>query len=305
MTSAPSNAPTFHDALVRFAGPTSSGDASVHFVSAGKPGSPAIILLHGYPSSSYQFRDFIPLLSDAYHVIAPDLPGFGLTTVPPDFDYTFENLAAVISAWISTLNLDRYALYIFDYGAPVGLQIAMANPGKVAAIVSQNGNAYEEGFGPDFWAPIFKLWDEGNPAAVRQLIQDNALTLAATKFQYVSGTPDQDLALLNPASWHFDYLQNIAGAASSKRQLDLFYDYRNNVKKYPAFQQYFRESKVPILAVWGKGDPCFIPAGAEAFRRDSPSAVVESVDAGHFALETKRWEIASIMRQWLTSIRYQ
>lgn len=303
---ATSAAPTFKDVPVSFTGTTSSGNASVHYVSAGDPSLPTIVLLHGFPSSSYQYWEFMPLLADSYHVVAPDLPGFGLTTVAEDFDYTFDNLAAVISAWLYQIDITSFAVYIFDYGAPVGLRIAMqqAKNGGVKAIITQNGNAYKEGFGEAFWQPIFSLWKNSNSKSDRDAITRNVLTLATTKFQYTQGTPERDFALLNPSSWHFDYLQNIAGELNAKHQLDLFFDYRKNVDLYPTFQKYFRDSQVPILAVWGRGDPAFIPAGAEAFRKDCPSVVIEFVDAGHFALETKRWEIAKITREWLKRINY-
>ncbi|KAF2173790.1 hypothetical protein M409DRAFT_62047 [Zasmidium cellare ATCC 36951] len=297
--------PTYHDTPVNFSGPTSSGNATVHYVEAGSPSFPTVLLLHGFASSSYQYREFIPLLSDSYHVLAPDIPGFGLTTVPDNFNYTFDNLAAVITAWILALNLSPFALYIFDYGAPVGLRFAIQHPDKIKAIISQNGNAYNEGFGQPFWQPVFNLWNSSNAEAEREVIRNSVLTLETTKYQYTEGVPEADYPLLNPSAWTFDYLQNIAGENNTEHQVDLFYDYRTNPGTYyPKFHEYFRNSKVPILAVWGKGDPAFIPPGAEAFKQDSPDAVVRFVDSGHFALETKRWEIARIMRGWLTSIGY-
>ena len=269
------------------------------------PFSTNSLLLHGFPSSSTQFRNLIPLLSQRYHILAPDLPGFGLTTVPEDFAYTFDNLAAVTSAWIAALALPSFALYIFDYGAPVGLRIALQRPDKVKAIISQNGNAYDEGFGKDFWAPIFALWESSNAEPNREMLQDNILTLPTTKFQYVAGVPTADLPWIDPAlTYHHDYLSNLTGEANAKHQLDLFYDYRNNVKQYPQFQEYFRKSQVPILAVWGKGDPAFVPAGADAFKKDSPGATIRFVDAGHFALETKAGEIAGLMLSWLSKIEF-
>lgn len=225
------------------------------------------------------------------------MPGFGLTTVPEDFNYTFDNLAAVISAWILSLDLSDFVMYIFDYGAPVGLRFAIEHPDTIKAIVSQNGNAYNEGFGEPFWKPVFNLWNSSNAEAEREVIKKDVLSLAATEYQYTEGFPKADYPLRNPESWTFDYLLNIAGENNTQHQLDLFYDYRTNPGTYYAkFQEYFRHSKVPILAVWGKGDPAFIPPGAEAYKKDSPGAVVRFVDAGHFALETKRWEIARIMK---------
>lgn len=240
--------PTYYDTNVTFTGPTSSGNATVHWVTAGAPNLPTILLLHGFPTSSYQHREFIPLLSDSYHMIAPDLPGFGLTTVDDDFNYSFDNLAAVITAWLQTLALTSFALYIFDYGAPVGLRIATAHPDWVKALISQNGNAYNEGFGQEFWAPVFNLCNSSNAEADRQVLRENLLTLAGTEYQYTAGFPESDLHLRNPSSWHFDYLQNIAGPKQTEIQVDLFYDYRTNVEAYPGFHQYFRDSEVPILA---------------------------------------------------------
>lgn len=297
--------PAYHSTPVDFSGPTSSGNASVHYIEAGAPNLPTVLLLHGFPSSSYQYRDFIPLLSDSYHVLAPDLPGFGLTTVPKDFNYTFGNLAAVISSWILSLDPKPFAMYIFDYGAPVGLRFAIKHPEKVKAIISQNGNAYNEGFGQPFWQPVFDLWNSSNGESEREVVKNGVLTLGATKYQYTEGVPQADESLLNPSSWNFDYLQNIAGEENTQHQLDLFYDYRTNPEiYYPKFQEYFRSSKVPILAVWGKGDPAFIPPGAEAYKRDSPGATVRFVDAGHFALETKRWEVARIVKGWLSGVGF-
>ncbi|GAM91153.1 hypothetical protein ANO11243_092000 [Dothideomycetidae sp. 11243] len=300
-----SQLPQYHDTAVNFeAHGGKSGKATVHYVTAGSSSSPTLLLLHGFPSSSTQFRHIIPMLSDSYHVLAPDLPGFGLTEVPDDFEYTFDNLAAVIKAWIAELKLKNMAIYIFDYGAPTGLRIAKENPDNVKAIISQNGNAYKEGFGQDFWAGIFKLWETQDSSDARKVLEDNVLTLGTTKFQYTQGVPESDLSLLDPQAWHSDYNQNLVGAKNAKRQLDLFYDYRKNVDLYPGFQQYFRDSKVPILAVWGKGDPAFIPPGAEGFKKDSPNAQVHFVDAGHFALETKREEIVEKIREFLKGVKF-
>lgn len=295
--------PTHHDVNVSFTGSTSSGNASVHYIEAGHSTLPTLILYHGFPSSSYQYRDFIPILASDYHVLAPDFPGFGLTTVASDFNYTFDNLAAVTSAWLDEMEVENYGMYIFDYGAPIGMRVALEHPEKVKAIVSQNGNAYVEGFGRPFWQPVFDLWNSSNSAAARDVLIKNVLTLETTEYQYTAGFPEKDLVLRNPESWHFDYLQNVAGSDNQKHQLDLFYDYRTNVEQYPKWQQYFRSSGVPILAVWGKNDPAFIYSGAKKFE-ELPNAMVRFVDAGHFALETKRWEIARIMKGWLSGIGY-
>lgn len=194
-------------------------------------------------------------------------------------------------------------MYIFDYGAPVGLRLALANPSSIKAIISQNGNAYVEGLGHPFWDPIEALWAEPSPQNY-ETVRNGVLTLAATKYQYTSGVPSHDLPLVNPAAYTYDYLENVQTAGDQDRQLALFYDYRTNVAMYPAFQAYFRESQVPLLAVWGKNDPAFVPAGAEAFRRDLPGAEVRFVDAGHFALETKVEEIAEETLLFLRRIGY-
>ena len=282
---------------------TITPNTSISYISAGSPTLPTLLLLHGFPSSSNQFRNLIPLLSTTYHVLAPDLPGFGLTTYPPDYDFTFDNLAHTISAFLAALNVGTYAMYIFDYGAPVGLRLALANPSSVKAIISQNGNAYVEGLGHPFWDPIEALWDDPSPRNY-ETVREGVLTLGSTVYQYTSGVPPRDLPLVNPAASTYDYLQNLQTPADQGRQLALFYDYRTNVAAYPAFQAYFRESQVPLLAVWGKNDPAFVAAGAEAFTRDLPRAEVKFVDAGHFALETKVEEIARETLRFLGGVVY-
>ncbi|KAF4464480.1 Epoxide hydrolase [Fusarium albosuccineum] len=278
-------APTYHNV-------TLDSGVNMHYFEAGSAHNPTLLLLHGFPSSSSQFRDLAPLLAPKYHIIAPDFPGYGQTTAPASFDYTFDNLADATLALLTALQIASYAMYVFDYGAAVGWRLALANPSAITAIISQNGNAYNSGFGPPFWEPIMKTWTTSNSAPARKWLRENYLTLAATKMQYTAGFPAKDQELINPADWTLDYLQNEAGKANQERQLDLFYDYRKNVDGYPAVHEYFRSSQVPLLAIWGKGDPIFIPAGAEAFKKDLPNAVVKFVDAGHFALQTKRWEIA-------------
>ena len=283
----------FNSTTVYASIPLSDG-TNVSYVSAGGHHLPTLVLFMGFPSSSNLFRNLIPLLSTSYHVIAPDFPGFGLTTSPAEYVFTFDNLAATISLFLTALNVTKYSMYIFDYGAPVGLRLAVKSPESVKAIVSQNGNAYVEGFGHPFWDPIMALWNETNPNSVadREFLRDNVLTLAGTKMQYTTGVPAEDLKLLDPVSYTYDYLSNLVGTEKQNHQLDLFYDYRINVAQYPTFQEYFRTSQVPLLAIWGKGDPAFIPPGAEAFKKDLPNAIVKFVDAGHFALETKVREIA-------------
>ena len=281
---------------------TLTPNTTVSYISAGSPTLPTLLLLHGFPSSSNQFRNLIPRLSATYHVLAPDLPGFGLTTYPSDYDFTFDNIALTISAFLTALNIATYAMYIFDYGAPVGLRLALANPSSIKAIISQNGNAYVEGLGHPFWDPIEALWAEPSTQNY-EVVRSDVLTLEATAYQYTAGVPPDDLPLVDPAAYTYDFLKNVQTQADQERQLALFYDYRTNVAKYPAFQAYFRESQVPLLAVWGKNDPSFVPAGAEAFKKDLPRAEV-FVDAGHFALETKVEEIAAETLKFLNTTGY-
>jgi pimeloyl-ACP methyl ester carboxylesterase len=268
---------------------------SVFYREAGPANAPVVLLLHGFPTSSIQYRELIPRLADRYRVIAPDLPGFGFTVVPAErkYNYSFDALARTITAFTDVLKLSRYALYVFDYGAPTGFRVAMARPERVMAIVSQNGNAYEEGLG-DAWAPIRRYWmtpSEENREAVRK-----ELTAEGLRWQYVVGAPDENA--IDPVGYTLDAAM-IERPGNMDIQLDLFLDYANNVKLYPAFQEYFRKSKPPLLAIWGKNDPFFIPPGAEAFRRDIPNAIVKFLDTGHFALETHVEEIVLAMRELL------
>lgn len=282
---------------------TVAPNTTISYISAGSPKLPTLLLLHGFPSSSNQFRNLIPLLSGTYHVIAPDLPGFGLTTYPIDYVFTFDNLALTIGAFLNILSISSYAIYIFDYGAPVGLRLALANPSSIKAIISQNGNAYVEGLGHPFWEAIETLWTDPSPENY-ETVRTGVLTLAATEYQYKAGVPASDLPLIDPAAWTYDYLANVQTPADQDHQLALFRDYGINVDRYPEFQAYFRESQVPLLAVWGKGDPAFVPAGANAFKKDLPKAEVKFLDAGHFALETKVGEIAGEILKFLKGIGY-
>ncbi len=268
---------------------------TVFYREAGAPDAPVILLLHGFPTSSFQYRELIPRLADRYRVIAPDLPGFGFTEVPAErhYKYSFDALAKTILAFTDALQLKRYALYVFDYGAPTGFRLAMAHPERVTAIVSQNGNAYEEGLG-DAWAPIRRYWSE--PTAANREVVRNALGPEGIRYQYTEGVPNPDV--IAPEGYTLDSAM-IARPGNMDIQLDLFLDYANNVKLYPAFQEYFRKSKPPLLAIWGKHDPFFIPPGAEAYKRDNPNATVQFLDTGHFALETHVEEIALAMRQFL------
>ncbi|WP_353061930.1 alpha/beta hydrolase [Tunturibacter psychrotolerans] len=268
----------------------------VFYREAGPADAPVVLLLHGFPASSFQYRELIPRLADKYRVIAPDLPGFGFTEVPEkrQYKYSFDALAETMAAFTDALGLKRYALYVFDYGAPTGFRLAMAHPERVTAIVSQNGNAYEEGLG-DAWAPIRRFWSDPS-AANREEVRKAAVSFEGIKFQYVHGVPNPEA--IKPEGYWLDYaLVNRPG--NTDIQLDLFLDYANNVKLYPKFQEYFRKSKPPLLAIWGKNDPFFIPPGAEAYKRDIPNATIQFLDTGHFALETHVEEIATAVRELL------
>jgi pimeloyl-ACP methyl ester carboxylesterase len=268
----------------------------VFYRAAGDPSAPAVLLLHGFPTSSFMFRELIPRLADRYRVIAPDLPGFGFTEVPVErkYTYSFEALAGTIEAFTEALRIKRYALYVFDYGAPTGFRLAMTHPERVAAIISQNGNAYEEGLG-DAWGPIRKYWAKPT-AENREVIRQNVLTLEGTRWQYTHGVAIPES--IAPESYTLDTAL-MERPGNKEIQLDLFLDYASNVKLYPKFQQYLRRSKPPLLAIWGKNDPFFVPAGAEAFRKDLPTAQVQFLDTGHFATETHVSEIATAMREFL------
>lgn len=261
----------------------------VFYREAGDPSAPVMLLLHGFPSSSHMFRDLIPLLAAHYRVIAPDLPGFGFTEVPEarGYSYSFDNLALTMGHFVDALKLTRYALYVFDYGAPVGFRLAVAQPQRVSALVSQNGNAYLEGLG-DAWAPIRAYWAEPT-AANREVIRNAVLSLEGTRYQYLHGVEKPELVA--PESWMLDLLL-MQRPGNDDIQLDLFLDYRNNLTLYPQFQAFFKTAQVPTLVIWGKHDPFFIPPGAHAYKTDNPNAVVELLDTGHFALETHAEHIA-------------
>jgi pimeloyl-ACP methyl ester carboxylesterase len=267
----------------------------IFYREAGRAESPALLLLHGFPTSSHMFRNLIPLLADRYHVVAPDLPGFGFSEAPPRerFPYTFENLSAVVAVFAEVIGLKRYAMYVFDYGAPVGFRLALNHPQQVLALVSQNGNAYEEGLS-EGWNPIQRYWRE--PTAAHRSALREFLKLDMTKFQYVHGVSDE--ALVAPESYTLDAAL-LARPGNDEIQLDLFLDYASNVALYPRFQEYFRAKQPPLLAVWGKNDPFFLPLGAEAFKRDNRNAEVHFYNTGHFALETHVDEIAAAIRNFL------
>jgi pimeloyl-ACP methyl ester carboxylesterase len=271
---------------------------NVFYREAGPADAPVVLLLHGFPTSSFQYRELIPRLAGRYRVIAPDLPGFGFTEVPPErnYKYSFAAIAKTIEAFTDALGLKRYALYVFDYGAPTGLRLALAHPERVTAIVSQNGNAYEEGLG-DAWEPIQKYWRDPTPEN-REALRP-VLSLEGIRWQYTHGVPDP--GAIAPEGYTLDAAM-IERPGNADIQLDLFLDYANNVKLYPAFQEYFRKSKPPLLAIWGRNDPFFIPPGAEAFQRDNPNATVQILETGHFALESHVEEIAARMREFLDGV---
>ncbi|TCP36640.1 pimeloyl-ACP methyl ester carboxylesterase [Sphingomonas sp. BK235] len=271
------------------------GEVEMFYREAGPADAPVVLLLHGFPSASHMFRDLIPHLADRYRVIAPDLPGFGQTKAPPrgSYAYTFDALAETVGGFVEALGLTRYALYIFDYGAPVGLRLALAHPERVSAIVSQNGNAYLEGFS-DGWGAWQAYWREPS-AANREACRDSLAPATIRDWQYGTGA---DPTRLSPDGYELD-IAYMARPGAEEIQLDLILDYRSNVALYPAFQDYFRTHRPPLLAVWGRHDPAFVPAGAAAYRTDLPDAEVHLLDTGHFALETHYREIADHMRDFL------
>jgi pimeloyl-ACP methyl ester carboxylesterase len=267
----------------------------VFYREAGDTTAPKLLLLHGFPTSSHMFRDLIPLLADKFHIVAPDLPGFGLSDMPAreEFSYTFDNMARVIERFTEVIGFDRFAIYVFDYGAPTGFRLAVRHPERITAIISQNGNAYEEGLS-EGWTPIRAYWESPSPAnrnALRAF-----LTPETTRWQYTHGVADS--AMVSPDGQNLDNFY-LTRPGADEIQLDLFGDYKSNVALYPAFQDYFRTNKPPLFAVWGKHDPFFLPSGAEAFKRDIPDAVVRFYDTGHFALETHAREIAKTIRDFL------
>ncbi len=268
----------------------------VFYREAGPSEEPNLLLLHGFPSSSHMFRDLIPRLVDRFRVIAPDLPGFGRTSMPArdKFKYTFDNIARFMERFTEIVGLSRFALYVFDYGAPTGFRIAMRHPERITAIISQNGNAYEEGLS-DGWNPIRAYWQAPSPAnreALRAF-----LTPQATLWQYTHGVPDA--SAVSPDGYSLDDFY-LTRPGADEVQLDLFLDYASNVALYSAFQDYFRKHRPRFLAVWGKNDPFFLPRGAEAFKRDIPEADVRFFETGHFALETHAEPIATAIREFLS-----
>ena len=271
---------------------TANVDGSkIFYREAGAAGAPKLLLLHGFPTASHMFRDLIPLVADRFHIVAPDLPGFGKSDVPRR--HTFEQIADSIDRFTEVVGFDRYAVYVFDYGAPTGLRLAVKHPDRITAIISQNGNAYEEGLS-DGWNPIRAYWQDAsqtNRDALRAF-----LTPEATFWQYTHGV--SDTTAVSPDGYSLDSFY-LSRPGAAELQLDLLGDYKTNVALYPTFQQYFRTHQPPLLAVWGKNDPFFLPPGAEAFKRDIPAASVRFFDTGHFALETHAAEIAAAIRDFL------
>ena len=272
-----------------------AGDVNVFYREAGDPASPTLLMLHGFAGSSFMFRDLIGELADSYHLIAPDLPAFGFTEAPgrDKYAYTFDQLAETINLFTEALNLNTYTLMVHDYGAPVGWRLALMHPQRVTAIISQNGNAYEEGLG-EAWAPIQKYWRDPTPENRSALSEFP--TPASIKWQYLEGVTDQ--SLVSPDGYSLEGMQ-VLRPGNADIQLDLLLDYASNVKMYPLFQQYFREYQPPLLAVWGKHDPFFMEAGARAWKRDLPKAEIHFYDTGHFALETHAKEIGVDVRDFL------
>jgi pimeloyl-ACP methyl ester carboxylesterase len=267
----------------------------VFYRESGPDDAPVLLLLHGFPSASHMFRDLIPVLSDRYHVIAPDLPGFGQSAMPSraTFTYSFEHIAEVIDRFTEVVGLSRFAIYVFDYGAPTGFRIALRRPDRITAIISQNGNAYEEGLS-EGWKSIRSYWED--PSAANREALRAFLTPETTRWQYTHGVADP--TSVSPDGYSLDNFY-LARPGADEVQLDLLGDYKSNVALYPAFQNYFRTYKPPLLAIWGQNDPFFLPAGADAFKRDNSSAIVRFLDTGHFALETHAGEIAAAIDGFL------
>nr|WP_240354265.1 alpha/beta hydrolase [Pectobacterium brasiliense] len=271
------------------------GNVNIFYREAGKPSSPSILLLHGFAASSYMFRELIPALAENYHVIAPDLPSFGFTESPgsDEYDYTFDNLAKTIDRFTEQLKLPRYAIMVHDYGAPVGWRLATAHPDRITAIISQNGNAYEEGLAQG-WDAIRRYWQ--SPTAENRAALHDFPTAASVKWQYLEGV--SDTSLVSPDGYTLEGL-HVSRPGNADIQLDLLLDYASNVQRYPEFQAYFREKQPPLLAVWGRHDPYFLPAGAEAWKRDIPHADIRFYDTGHFALETHASDIIPVIHAFL------
>jgi pimeloyl-ACP methyl ester carboxylesterase len=260
------------------------GGQKLFYREAGPADAPAVVLLHGFPASSFMFRDLIPPLADRYHLIAPDYLGFGLSDAPPagEFGYSFDALASLTAGLLGQLGVTRYAMYVHDYGAPVGWRLALADPGAVSAIITQNGNGYEAGFGEEFWKPVRAYWQDQNPQTEAPIRQ--ALTLEAIRWQYLQGVPDQ--SLVSPDTWYHDHAL-VSRPGNDLVQLALFADYATNLPLYPKLHAYLRDGGVPLLAVWGRNDQIFVPEGALAFADDAPGAEIHLLNGGHFLLESQ------------------
>ncbi|KAI9697082.1 MAG: hypothetical protein M1836_005044 [Candelina mexicana] len=284
---------------------TLSSGIEIFYRTAGSPTAPVLVLMHGFPSSSHQYRNLVPLLAHltGHYIIAPDFPGYGFTVVPDSlkYSYTFTNLTSTFASFLSALNIHKFAAYIFDYGAPILFRYALDHPRAITALISQNGNAYDEGFGAEFWAPIREFWISANSAEDRSKLASLA-TYAVTKGQYINGTPPSHLNNIAPETYTLDQAL-MERPGNGDIQLDLLFDYGSNVELYPKFQAWLRESQVPVLAIWGKNDVIFVPAGAEAFKRDVTGKLeVKFLDAGHFAVESHLREIADAIVGFLREV---
>lgn len=289
---------TFHDL-------TLPSGVTVHYAEAGPREAPALLLLHGFPSTSLQFRNLIPLLAGTYHVIAPDLPGFGHTTLPAGTTPSFNLMADTVSELVDTLGIAKFAVYVFDYGTPTMFRLALKRPELIAGIVTQNGNAYEEGLGPDFWGGLQEWWTAGKEhGPLRAGLFDAVGEYEWTKAQYYDGVPERNRSLVDPQMPTLDWLQHLADPAKREIQMQLFWDYRTNVALYPEFQRYLRIQAPPVLAVWGEHDPCFVYQGALQYKRDVPHADIQLLEGGHFLLETHVREVAGLMREFLGRIKW-
>ncbi|HYD37903.1 MAG TPA: alpha/beta hydrolase [Allosphingosinicella sp.] len=273
------------------------GGVDIFYREAGRPDAPALLLLHGFPTSSHMFRHLIPALADRYRVVAPDYPGFGYSGFPGrgEFDYSFAALARIVAAFTDAVGLRRYALYIQDYGAPVGLRLALAAPERVTALISQNGNAYEEGLSP-LWQPLRDYWRD--PSATHRETLRGWLGEMGTRLQYSAGLPEDQLERLAPDNWTLDWVK-LSRPGNAEVQLDLFGDYRTNVELYPEFQRLFRDRRPPALILWGRRDPFFTVEGARAYLRDLPDAELQLLDGGHFLLETHGPQATARIRAFL------
>ncbi|EIW71397.1 hypothetical protein TREMEDRAFT_56429 [Tremella mesenterica DSM 1558] len=279
----------------------------VSYVEAGSTSNPTLLLAHGFPSHSSQFRNLIPLLSDKYHILAPDFPFFGHTIVPSGIPATFETLTKTLGSFLDALSITSFAVYIFDYGAPSSLRLALERPDAIKALITQNGNAYLEGLG-SFWDPLRTLWstEEGTEEfQIAAKALDGVFTLETSKWQVTAGVSSDRLERLNPDFWTLDTLLNLATPEQKKNQLSLFYDYRKNLDLYPQFQKWLGESKVPVLVAWGGADPIFPKEGGEAYIRDSPNAKINIIEGGgHFLLETHLEEVATLIKDFLKDVKF-